>query len=163
MSESDGRRATHRSFVSYIDKSREYYAAQGYENPYAWLHHEEVPFAALPGPLAELRLGVVTTAAWPGGTRDEAYTRPVDPPPAVMDTSRLFWDRGATHTDDVETFLPLRRLRELERAGRIGSLSDRFYAVPTLYSQRRTTTTDAPKIAAWCREDGVQAVLAVPL
>ncbi len=52
---------THRSFVSYIDRSREYYAAQGYDRPYAWAHHDDVPFT----PLAEAALGV------PGRTGDD--------------------------------------------------------------------------------------------
>ena len=29
----------HRIFVSYIDKSREYYLAQGFTNPYRWASH----------------------------------------------------------------------------------------------------------------------------
>ena len=58
-------RRTHRSFVSYIDKSREYYAAQGYPNPYQWPYHEEVPFAVLTKPLGESTVGVVTTAFFP--------------------------------------------------------------------------------------------------
>ena len=45
---------THRSFVSYIDRTREYYAAQGYGRPYRWAHHASVPFANLEKPLAEL-------------------------------------------------------------------------------------------------------------
>ena len=32
------RRRPYRSFVSYIDRSREYYAAQGYSQPYTWAH-----------------------------------------------------------------------------------------------------------------------------
>lgn len=36
---------SYRSFVSYIDRSREYYAAQGYNKPYAWPHYDDVPFA----------------------------------------------------------------------------------------------------------------------
>ena len=38
---------THRSFVSYIDRSREYYAAQGYPKAYAWPRYDEVPFTPL--------------------------------------------------------------------------------------------------------------------
>ena len=33
---------SHRIFVSYIDKSREYYLARGYGNPYRWAHHGRV-------------------------------------------------------------------------------------------------------------------------
>ena len=40
---SDGRRA-HRSYLSYIDKSREYYGAHGYPQPYQWAYNHEVAF-----------------------------------------------------------------------------------------------------------------------
>ncbi|MGY8961496.1 MAG: hypothetical protein ACKVKG_18610, partial [Alphaproteobacteria bacterium] len=53
---------THRSFVSYMDKSREYYNAHGYDRPYGWAHHDETPFQALTKPLSQCRVGVVTTA-----------------------------------------------------------------------------------------------------
>jgi len=35
------------SYVRYIDKTREYYLAQGYETPYRWAHFDEVPFTPL--------------------------------------------------------------------------------------------------------------------
>ena len=53
---------SHRSYVSYIDKSREYYSASGYERPYRWARYGDVPFARLPKPLSQCRIGVVTTA-----------------------------------------------------------------------------------------------------
>ena len=61
---------SHRSFVSYIDKSRVYYQAHGYDRPYRWPHYEDVPFCPLPNPLADCRVGVVTTA-------DKAPVKPV--------------------------------------------------------------------------------------
>ena len=44
-------RCSRRSYVGYIDKSREYYAAHGYAQPYQWPYHQEVPFAPLSKPL----------------------------------------------------------------------------------------------------------------
>ncbi len=82
-----------------------------------------------------------------------------DPVPARMYTNHLFWDKKATHTDDVDSFLPLHRLAEYAEEGRIGSVSPRFYGVPTDYSQNRTINQDAPQILEWCREDGVDVVL----
>jgi hypothetical protein len=32
----------YRTFVSYIDKSREFYEAQGFTDPYRWAHFEDV-------------------------------------------------------------------------------------------------------------------------
>ncbi|MEM9563805.1 MAG: hypothetical protein AAGA93_14380 [Actinomycetota bacterium] len=160
---------THRHAVSYIDKSREYYAASGYDRPYRWATNTDAPFTPLAGPLASATVGLVTTSSLVAddgdGPADEpkrVYAAPTDPAPERMFTMDLSWDKQATNTDDVETFLPIRRLRELEASGRIGRLADRFYGVPTEYSQRRTAE-DAVAIEQWCREDDVDVVLLVPL
>ena len=155
---------SHRSYVSYIDKSREYYGASGYERPYRWARYEDVPFSRLTKPLSQSRIGVVTTAdrasgAAPRGTK--LFTAP------NSEGGRLFteksWDREATHTNDPETYLPLARLAEHVDAGHVGSLSPSFYGVPTDYSQRLTLEQDAPQVEAWMREDGVDIALLVPL
>ena len=160
----------HRVFVSYIDKSRDYYAAQGFERPYRWAHHREAPFTPLPKPLAESTVGLVTTST-PWDDFDDpadarlvgAYALPVDPPPDRMYTDHRTWDKDATHTGDVETFLPICRMHEYAETGRIARLAPRFYGVPTEYSQRRTREADAPRILELMREDGVDAALLVPL
>ncbi len=79
---------THRSYVSYIDRSREYYAAQGYTRPYAWPHYDDVPFTPLQKPLAACRVGLVTTAGRPqaGGSgfllaARELYAEKAEPAP----------------------------------------------------------------------------------
>jgi len=163
---------THRSFVSYIDRTREYYAAQGYDTPYRWAHHAAVPFAALAKPLSESRITVVTTAspyagqhAREGVLRGEkqVWSGETDVTPDRLYTDDLAWDKQSTHTDDVETFVPLGALRALVADGRIGSLAKRFHGVPTDYSQRRTREQDAPEILSRCREDGVDVALLVPL
>ena len=87
----------------------------------------------------------------------------MQPPPERMYTQDLSWDKDATHTDDLDSYLPIRQLDELRDAGRIGSLSPRFYGVPTEYSQRRTIERDAPEVLARCREDGVEVALLVPI
>ena len=161
---------THRSFVSYIDRSREYYAAQGYPKAYAWPRYDEVPFTPLGKPLTKCRVGLVTTAGKPQakvkidslgfglGVRD-LYAEPTSPPPTRLFTDDLGWDKQATHTEDINSFLPLNRLFECASGGRIGSVSPRFYGVPTDYSQNRTLQRHAPQILEWCREDGVDAAL----
>lgn len=157
----------YRSFVSYIDRSREYYAAQGYPRPYEWPHYDDVPFTLLTKPLTECRVGLVTTAgkAKPPGAvaailaKKDLYAEPVNPPPQSLFTDDLGWDNKATHTEDVESFVPVKRLSEYAATGRIGSASARFYGVPTDYSQSRTLERSAPQILQWCREDGLDAVL----
>lgn len=159
------------TYVRYMDRSRDFYAAQGYERPYRWAHHDDAPFHRLDRPLSECRVGIVTTTALhrePGadaeapGVSGRAFAAPATPGPERMHTAHLEWDKDATHTDDVESFLPLRRLEEAAEAGRIGSTSERFYGVPTLYSHRRTHR-NAELIEGWCREDEVDVVLLVPL
>ena len=78
-------RRPYRSFVSYIDRSREYYAAHGYAQPYAWATLHDVPFTPLQKPLSECRVGLVTTAgreelegASQGRTR-EFYAMAINP------------------------------------------------------------------------------------
>jgi len=163
---------THRTFVSYIDRTREYYGAQGYEKPYVWARHTGAPFAALAKSLAQSRVALLTTASpWredkpvDGVLRGskQVWSGPTSAPPERLYTDDLAWDKQATHTRDVESFLPIRRLQELVVAGRIGSVAPRFHGVPTDYSQRRTTLQDAPEILARCREDEVDVALLVPL
>jgi len=159
---------THRSFVSYIDKSREYYAARGYANPYRWAHFEDVPFATLQRPLSQGVLSLITTAhlipsegeAW---SAHSAYAVSSTDPPARFSTDGLFWDRGATHTNDLDSYCPVHRLQEFVREGRIGRLARRLHGVPTEYSQRLTQERDAPEVLRRCREDGADAAILVPL
>ena len=92
-------------------------------------------------------------------TNKEPYAMSVNPAPTRLFTADLFWDKNATHTEDVDSFLPLNRLAEYAANGRIGSVSPRFYGSPTEYSQGRTSRRTAPQILEWCREDNVDAVL----
>jgi hypothetical protein len=162
----------YRVFVSYIDKSRQFYSAQGYERPYSWARNNEAPFTPLRKPIAESRLGLVTTALnldLPDDTDAETlpiastYAAPIDPPPARLFTQNRSWDKEATHTDDLDSFFPVHRLQELVEDGRLGSLSPRFYGIPTEYSQRRTNEVDAPRLLELMREDGVDVAMLVAL
>jgi len=170
MAERADRQVSHRSYVSYIDKSREYYEAHGYDQPYRWAAFDSVPFARLTKPLAESNIAVVTTSflhhheSFGGApaTGKEVYAHPVAERPDSMFTDDLSWDKQETHTDDPESFVPLARLAELAEAGRITSLNHRFYGVPTEYSQRKTGL-DAEQIAAWAADDEVDVALLVPL
>jgi len=162
MTEFDSSR---RIFVSYIDKSREYYLARGYGNPYRWAHNENAPFAPLAKPLSQSRVALVSTAALTRerGSVMEVYGAPTEPLPVALYTDHRSWDKKATHTRDVESFLPIRRVAEFAAVGRIGDVSPRFYGVPTDFSQRRTVVTYAPAILDLCRADAVDVALLIPL
>lgn len=169
MSSTRGVDPTHRTFVSYIDKSREYYRARGYANPYRWAHFADVPFTPLARPLAESVVTLITTAMpLPDTSADThdlrtVYSMPSATPPTALSTLGLFWDRDATHTDDLDSFFPVHRLEAVARSERIGRLAARLHGVPTEYSQRKTIEQDAPEILRRCREDGAHAAVLVPL
>lgn len=153
---------THRSFVSYIDKSRDYYAAQGYEQPYRWAVHSQAPFTRLRVPLTDATVGVVTTSARTLVDQRGPFAEPSQPVPGRMETSHLSWHKTETHTDDLGTFLPLDHLQALAASGEIGAVSDRFYGLPTNYSHRRTSAW-SERIVTWAREDDVDLMVLVPL
>ena len=160
----------HRSYISYIDRTRAYYAAQGYEQPYRYACHASVPFAPLRRPLAESRVGLVTTAMPRDPLTGETpapmrpYAAPVAPPPSaeVLFTDYLSVDRTATHMQDAGSYLPVERVSEAVGSGRVGSLSPRYYGLPMVYSQRETRERHAPAILEMLREDGVDVALLVP-
>jgi len=150
--------------VRYMERTRDYYRALGYQKDYAWAHHDEVPFARLAKPLREARIGLVATAHPADKSNHDAkgvrhvWSGDVDPLP-VVNTDNLAWDRESTHTRDRETFLPIEAVSGWVREGMVGSLAARFHGAPTGYSQRKTNEVDAPEILARLREDRVDAVL----
>ncbi len=152
--------------VPYIDRTRRYYAAQGFEKPYAWAQFEDTPFTPPAKPVPESTLALITTAALydrqASDPRFVASGETADPPERLYGND-LSWDRRATHLDDLNSYFPIDQLRELSDAGRVGNLTRRFHCVPTEYSQRRTMTNDAPEVLERCREDGADIALLVPL
>jgi Glycine/sarcosine/betaine reductase selenoprotein B (GRDB) len=161
--------------IRYIDRSRAYYLALGYDNPYRWAHNKDVPFAALSKPLNRSRVALITTAApfkpeaGHQGPRapynaaakfTEVYSMPIDPPPDLR-ISHVGYDRKHTSAEDINTYFPLQRLKEAATEGRLGELNRRFYGVPTLRSQRLTTERHAPRVLEMCREDAIDAAILV--
>jgi D-proline reductase (dithiol) PrdB len=162
--------------IRYIERTRNYYIAIGFDNPYKWAHYDDVPFTALKKPLNESRIGLVTTASpfqpelpdqGPGAEYNAAakfhsvYTDTTATTPDVR-ISHVGYDRIHTTAEDMRTWFPLERLREAEAAGRIGSIADKFAGAPTTRSQRQTTEIDAPEILGLFKEDHVDAAVLVP-
>lgn len=152
--------------VPYMERSRLYYEAQGFERPYVWANFEDVPFAPLSKPLAESTLALITTAS----LYDRAASDPravasgaTAEPPRRLFANDLSWDKKATHLDDLNSYFPIDHVRELVARGRIGRLAERFHCVPTEYSHRRTMASDAPEILKRCRHDSADVALLVPL
>jgi glycine/sarcosine/betaine reductase selenoprotein B len=162
--------------IPYMQRSRDYYLALGYGNPYRWAHFADVPFTPLAKPLAWSRIALISTAApyrpdagdqGPGAAYNAAakfyrvYSASSATVPDVR-ISHVGYDRIHTTADDINAYFPLARLAEAASAGRIGELAPRFHGAPTNRSQRVTIETDCPEILDRCREDAVDAAVLVP-
>lgn len=155
--------------VRYMDRTRDYYRALGYAKDYVWAHFDDVPFAAPAKPLAQARIGLVTTASPPGLTNRDAkghrhvWSGTVAPVPEKLFTDNVAWDKESTHTNDVGSFLPIEVANALAGEGVIGGIAARFHGVPTEYSQRKTIEEDAPQVLQRLRDDGADAAILCPL
>ena len=152
--------------VQYIDRSRAYYEAQGYPKPYRWSQADETPFHPLSKPLSECKATIITTAMPDDSYEDEhrrLHVGRFSETPEKFYTGGLFWDRDATHTDDRETYFPIKQLQARVAAGEVGSIAEHYYCVPTIYSYSRTQRRDAPAIAEQCLAEMVDIALLVPL
>jgi len=152
--------------VEYMERTRNYYRAQGYNSDYQWARHEDTPFQPLNRPLSASKVAVITTAMPDTelGRRQRAvYSTPIDPIPESLYTAELSWHHGMTHTDDVGSFLPIAALTKLVDSGAVGSIASRFVSLPTEYSQRNTLQKDGPKILKYCQAEQVDVAILVPL
>jgi D-proline reductase (dithiol) PrdB len=162
--------------IPYMQRTRDYYVALGYSNPYRWAHFVEVPFAPLKTPLSRARVALVTTAAphqpdageqGPGAAYNAAakfyrvYSASTRSVPN-LGIAHVGYDRKHTSAADINAYFPLERLNESVAAGRIGALAPRFHGLPTNRSHRVTMETDVPELLSRCREDDVDAAVLVP-
>ena len=162
-------------YVRYIDRTREYYAAEGYDNTYRWAHFDDAPFAPLPKPLAECTVTLVSTSdvalkADRGKNEQNhntlagnVFSLPSSTPADDLYSMQEHYDANATHLDDVNSYFPITRLHEAAAAGRIGAVADRVHGVYTSYSQRKTLEVDGPEVLKRCREDGVDVAVLTPI
>ena len=163
------------SYVRYIDKTRDYYLAEGYDEPYKWAQHDDVPFMPLKKPLAESRLALISTSEVAVRTWDDqrkpqekgevgnVYGVPTGTPVEDLYSRTHSYDMNATTLDDVNSYFPVTRLQELAAQGRIGSFAPTAYGVYNAYSQKKTNLTDAPEVLRGCREEGVDVALLTPV
>lgn len=152
--------------VPYMERTRNFYRAQGYTKDYQWAHYEDVPFSRLQKPLSECKVAVVTTAmpdTEAGRAQRQVHSSASLPVPDSMYTDELSWHKTMTHTNDVASFLPLKQLKRCADTGLIGELGEHFHSIPTEYSQRNTLENDAPEILARCQRDAVDVAILVPL
>ncbi len=152
--------------VNYMQRSREYYAAQGFEKPYHWAEYSEIPWHEPEKSIADSKVTFVTTAV-PNGSipklSREASSHKMDSMPDEFRTDELSWDKEATHTRDPGSYIPFKALEKLTAEGHVGSIARNFHFVPTDYSKRNTIESDAPKILEVCQQDEVDIAILVPL
>ncbi len=161
--------------LAYMQRTRDWYLALGYGNPYEWAHNEDVPFSGLGRPIAKSRVALVTTAALfkpgagdqgPGAPYNGAakfhhiWSHPVSSAPDVR-ISHIAYDRTHTTAEDPRTWFPLDALKQAEQSGRIGSLTTQVYGFPTNRSQRTNIVTDAPHLLEALADEGTQAAVLV--
>ena len=163
--------------IPYMQRTRAYYLALGYENPYRWAHFRDVPFTPLGKPLGDSTVALVTTAApyrpelgdqGPGAPYNgaakffEVYSAPAlaDAAPDVR-ISHVSYDRDHTTAKDPRTWFPLTRLNEAAAAGRVARIAPRFHGLPTNRSQRTTLDQDCPALLRRVHEDEADAALLV--
>ena len=111
-------------------------------------------------------MGLVTTAST--YARASLEPRVIDSgstsvPPERLYTDDLSWDKQATHTDDLNTFCPIKQVKALVKENIVGGLAPRFHGAATEYSHRMTLEKDAPEILRRLRDDGADVALLVPL
>jgi len=161
--------------IAYMERTREYYLALGYGNPYVWAHHDDAPFQPVKKPLSDSRVAIITTAApyqsdkgdqgpgAPYNARAKFYE--VYSGDAAVDhdlrIAHVAIDRKHTTMEDSGCWFPLPALRRAATAGRL-RLAARFHGLPTDRSQEKTNGVYAPEILARCRDDRVDAAVLVP-
>ena len=143
---------------------------------YRWRRIDPVPWAPLRRPLREARVALVSTAglvlpsqapfddAVKGG--DWSYREvPSDADVSMLiDTHRSeSFDHSGVQRDPNLGF-PIDRLRELVAEGIVGSVNHRHFSfMGSITAPGRLMATSAPEVAAALAEDGVDAVLLVPI
>jgi hypothetical protein len=162
--------------VRYIERTRNYYLGLGYETPYVWAHYLDVPFTPLKKLLDQSILGLVTTAVpfdaskgpqGPGAPYNAAakfydpYIYPINEN-ADLRIAHVGVDRLNANMQDSNCWFPISAAKRAVAKGRIQSLSQHFYGLPTNRSQRHTLEIDAPVILNKMRADHVDLAVLIP-
>ena len=143
---------------------------------YRWRRIDPVPWSPLRKPLAESKVGIVSTAGlvlpdqapFDEGVRGGDYSFRVIPADAglttLIDTHRSETYNHAGVQSDANLVLPLDRLHELAHAGRIGAVAPRHLSfMGSITAPGRLTNETAPAAAQLFVDDQVDVALLVPV
>ena len=161
-----------KSKVNYIDRTRQLYDHLGYP-PYKWFHADTEPaFTPMKKPLAESRLGMISTAGTyiagqvayyyeddtsirkiPGDTRNED-----------LRFSHITENYLIEARQDPATVFPSEALATLQAEGLIGELTENYFScMGGIYSQRRVREELIPSLIRAINAEAVDCLLLVPL
>jgi D-proline reductase (dithiol) PrdB len=143
---------------------------------YHWRRIENVPWTVLSKPLAECRLGLISTAGFvgPGDAPFDVAVRGGDPSfreiPGDIDVSKLREHHRSESFDhqglakDPNLAFPIDRLRELVTRGRLGGLNRRHLSfMGSITAPGRLLRDSLPEAARLFEEDEVDVALLVPV
>ena len=158
--------------TEYIRRTRESYEQLAFE-PYRWFHAESEPaFAAPARPLAEAKLGMISTA----GTyvqgqvafyyKDDTGIRaiPNDTPADKIRFSHIMENYLVEARQDPATVFPSRVLARLRADGVVGELAGNYYScMGGIYSRNRVKTELIPNLAEAIARERLDLLFLVPL
>ncbi len=142
--------------------------------------HGEIPWAPVTKPLAESKVGLLSTAGlsmkgdtpfdMEGERRRPTWGDPswrslrADATGATIEANHLHIDTGYIRKD-INVALPLDRLRELVEAGEVGALADTHYSVMGFQGadSSRLENQSGPEIADSMRAQQVDLALLAPV
>lgn len=158
--------------VRYIEAITQRYASLGYA-PYRWyVADAPPPFAPLTKPLAQSRLGVLTTSGcYVAGQvayhyKDDASIRriPVSTPTDQLRFAHITENYLVDARRDPECLVPLGALGRLRDEGVVGSLADEAIScMGGIYSQRRVREELIPQVEGVFKQQAVDVALLVPM
>lgn len=158
--------------IRYVDLMKERYESLGFP-PYQWSVHESAPLTPLERPLPACAVTLLTSGGVakkggpgfdPDARNDFRLDRIESDYPA--DGFRID-DNYYDHTDaqrDINCIFAIDRLREMARAGEIGSVTKHFWSgfMGRTYMRGKLLEEVAPAFAQRLAEDGTDILVAVP-
>ncbi len=158
--------------TEYIRQTRESYEKLGFE-PYQWFHADSEPaFEPVTKPLAESKLGMISTA----GTyvqgqvayyyKDDTSIRaiPNDTPVDKIRFSHIMENYLVEARQDPATVFPIEALAQLKQEGVIGDLADNYFScMGGIYSQNRVKKELIPALTDAIDKEKIDLLLLVPL
>ncbi|MFQ5738719.1 MAG: glycine/sarcosine/betaine reductase selenoprotein B family protein [Acidobacteriota bacterium] len=143
---------------------------------YRYRQYDWRPGAVLAKPLAQARLALVTTAGFyapdqapfDDSLRGGDFSYREIPSSADLQDLRVGHKSVAFDHQGIESdknlALPLDRLAELLKAGKLGAVNRRHFSfMGSISAPARLVSQTAPEVASLLRADGVEAVLLTPV